>query len=141
MKELKPYSREVFYYETDQMKIVHHSNYVRWFEEARIDFLKQIGMSYDEMENRGLLLPVLGVSCEYHLSFKYGDTFEVVPTVEKFNGLRIEISYKVYHGKTKKLHTTGTSSHCFTDRNLTPVRMKREYPDIYEKLVQYVQKD
>ena len=70
----KPYERETFYYETDQMGIIHHSNYIRWFEESRIEFLKQIGIPYDEMERRGLLIPVLGVSCKYKKAFRYFDS-------------------------------------------------------------------
>ena len=52
----KPYSRKVYYYETDRMNIVHHSNYIRWLEEARIDLLDQMGISFPEIESRGLLI-------------------------------------------------------------------------------------
>ena len=62
--QIIPYSREVFYYETDQMGIVHHSNYVRWLEEARIDFMKQIGISYAAMEEMGILIPMFRRICE-----------------------------------------------------------------------------
>ena len=60
-----PYRHKVQYYETDTMKIVHHSNYVRWMEEARVDMLEQMGIGYDVMERSGILSPVLSVSCEY----------------------------------------------------------------------------
>lgn len=141
MKQLNPYGREVFYYETDQMQIVHHSNYIRWFEETRIAVLRQIGIPYDEMERQGFLIPVLDVSCHYQVAFRFGDAFEIVPKIDKFNGLRMHLTYEVYDAKTKKLRATGESSHCFTDQNLVPLRMKKEHPDIYETIMQYVQSE
>ena len=63
--ELMPYEREVFYYETDKMGIVHHSNYVKWLEEARNNFMVQIGYPFDKVENENLMVPVLDVYCKY----------------------------------------------------------------------------
>ena len=59
------YTHRVQYYETDQMGIVHHSNYIRWFEEARIDWMRHCGISYREMEKQGIIVPVLGVEATY----------------------------------------------------------------------------
>ena len=53
--KMKPYKHKVQYYETDQMGIVHHSNYIRWFEEARTDYMEQMGLGYDQMEEKGIL--------------------------------------------------------------------------------------
>ena len=58
-----PYDHKVQYYETDGMGIVHHSNYIRWFEEARVDLLEQLGFGYDRIEEAGYSGPVLEVSC------------------------------------------------------------------------------
>ena len=71
------YERKVAYYETDQMGIVHHSNYIRWMEEARLALLEAQSLSYAEMEQNGLLIPVLSVSCNYKLPFRYGETFKI----------------------------------------------------------------
>lgn len=60
------YIHKVQYYETDQMQVAHHSNYIRWMEEARTDYLDSVGISYAEMERRGIISPVLTVSCQYH---------------------------------------------------------------------------
>ena len=67
LKEIKPYQHQVQYYETDQMGIAHHSNYIRWFEEARSYILTEIGMGYEKMEEIGIISPVLSVSakCRY----------------------------------------------------------------------------
>ena len=76
--ELMPYEREVFYYETDKMGIVHHSNYVKWLEEARNNFMVQIGYPFDKVENENLMVPVLDVYCKYINIQKYnGDTAQI----------------------------------------------------------------
>ena len=90
MTETKDYVRKVQYYETDRMGIVHHSNYIRWMEEARTDVLEQIGLPYDKIERAGILIPVLGVSCDYRISFRYSEVFRVKVIPEKFNGIKIE---------------------------------------------------
>ncbi len=71
----QPYQHKVQYYETDGMGIVHHSNYIRWFEEARVDFLAQIGMPFEQVEARGIVSPVLRVSCEYKTMARFGETY------------------------------------------------------------------
>lgn len=139
MKELIPYSRDVFYYETDQMQIVHHSNYARWFEEARIDFMKQIGVPYDEMEAQDLLIPVLEVGCKFKIPFRFGDKFEIVLKIDKFNGIKMNLSYEVRDAITKEVRSVGTSAHCFVDRNMMPLRIKKERPDIYNAIMEYVE--
>lgn len=132
------YQREVYYYETDRMGIVHHSNYIRWMEEARIDYLRQIGLPYDRMEAQGILIPVLSVQTEYKKAFRYGDSFSIGLLLEGFTGLKFTITYRIYHTETKELHATGRSGHGFVDEQLLPIRMKRDYPDIYERLRKHV---
>lgn len=139
MGKLPVYEREVQYYETDQMQIVHHSNYIRWFEEARLGALKALGMPYDLLEQRGILLPVLSASAVYRMAFRYGDTFSVHTKIVKCNGLKMEIVYEVYNKRDGILSTTGASSHAFLGKNMKPVRLKRDYTDIYECFLQAVE--
>lgn len=138
-KEIVPYSRSIAYYETDQMAIVHHSNYIRWFEEARIDFLSQIGLPYGRMEESGILIPVLPASCEYKYAMRFGQRFQIKLRITRFTGVKFYVSYEVTDPETGKLHAVGESSHCFVDKNMTPVRMKKEYPDIYKCFMEYVE--
>ena len=70
---MKPYIHKVQYYETDKMGITHHSNYIRWMEEARIDFMEQMGWGYDKMENRGIISPVMGIQCDYKKTTTFND--------------------------------------------------------------------
>ncbi len=130
--KIHSFKRTALYYETDQMGIIHHSNYIRWFEEARIDFLNQVGFNYNELEKRGVMIPVLSASCQYKGFVKFDDEVEIVLQVAEFAGARFKITYTVSDTKTEELRTIGETAHCFTDRNLRPIRVKRDYKDIYD---------
>jgi len=70
---IEPYFRRVFYYETDRMGFVHHSNYIRWLEEARMDYMRKLGIDCKLLEDQGIIIPVTGVSCEYRQSVYFDD--------------------------------------------------------------------
>lgn len=131
-KVLHPYRRRVQYYETDQMGVVHHSNYIRWFEEARIDFMEQMGLSYAELESMGIMIPVLGVACEYKVSVRFQDSVLIYPVVSSFNGMKMTISYTVTDSENKILYSTGESKHCFLNKSFKPVSLKRDFPKVYD---------
>ena len=126
------YERSPFYYETDRMNVIHHSNYIRWFEEARINFMEKAGYPYDKMESAGIMLPVLSADCNYKNSIHFGDTVLIHTAISKFNGFKMELQYKIINKITDELHAFGSTSHCFTDINLKPVRIKKTHPEIYK---------
>ena len=130
---LTPYKRKAFYYETDRMDIIHHSNYVRWLEEARVDLMEQLGCPFHEIEARGIVSPVLSVETHYKYPVRFGDEFEVRCKLSKFNGCAYELDYEVFDLTTQKTACLAHTSHCFTTSDLKPVRLKKHYPDIYEK--------
>lgn len=132
---LKPYERTSMYYETDQMGIIHHSNYIRWFEEARLDYLNQIDLSYSGLEARGVMIPVLSVTCEYKYAVRFNEPVLIIPVIEAFNGVKMEISYQIIDAATKQLRTTGVSKHCFVTKDLKPVNTKKYFKDIYDTLM------
>ncbi len=80
---MKPYIHKVQYYETDKMQFTHHSNYIRFMEEARIDLMEQLGWGYDKMEQEQIISPVLGVTCQYKKSTSYPDVIKIMVTVKK----------------------------------------------------------
>lgn len=129
-----PYERKAFYYETDQMGIVHHSNYIRWLEEARIDFLSQIGVEYKEMEEAGILIPVLSVSCNYKKPVLYNETICIDVKLIEFNGVTFTMEYDIVNKETVEKRAIGSSSHCFVDREMKPLRLKRVNETLYETL-------
>ena len=81
----QPYRHEVRYYETDKMGITHHSNYIRIMEEARLDWMEQLGYGFDRMEAEGIVSPVVGVSCEYKKATTYKDLIEVEVKVKQIS--------------------------------------------------------
>lgn len=132
------YERKAQYYETDQMGIIHHSNYIRWFEEARLHFLEEIGVSYAKIEEMGLIIPVLSASCQYRTMVHYDDTVNIYTKITRFNGVKLFMSYRVTDRESGELRCTGETSHCFLNRDYKPVRMKNSYPELYEILVSHV---
>lgn len=136
----KPYLHNAKYYETDQMAIVHHSNYIRWFEEARIDWLEQMGIPYDEMEARGIIIPVIGVSAEYKTMTHFKEDVAIYSRLEAYNSVRFTVSYEVRDVKTGVLRCTGSSSHCFVDQNYRPIILRKAAPD-YDAIFRAALKD
>lgn len=132
------YTHKAQYYETDQMGIIHHSNYIRWFEEARIDFFEKINCSYKSIEELGILSPVLEVQAKYLSMVHFDDTVKIETSIESFNGIKLTMHYSITDAQTGELRTDGISRHCFMDRNGKFVSLKRSYPDLYEKIMQYL---
>lgn len=125
---MKPYIHRVQYYETDAMGVVHHANYIHWMEEARIDFMDQLGFPYAEMEARGVCSPVRSLACEYRQPCAFGDEIAVTPSVEAFNGVVLTMGYDMRNARGETV-CTARSEHVFLNREGRFVRMKREMPD------------
>lgn len=129
---MRPYQHKVQYYETDQMKVVHHSNYIRWFEEARIDYMEQLGMPYEDMEKNGIISPVISVEAEYLRMVKFGDTVVIEARIKEYNGIKLTIGYSVVDESTGMVHCRGITKHCFLNEKGRPVSLKRECPQYHE---------
>ena len=135
------YSRSVNYYETDQMGIVHHSNYIRYFEEARLHWMDEIGLSYSGLEELGVIIPVTFVDCRYKDPVRFGDTISISVRISKFDGIKMEFAYEVCDEATGKLRSTGISGHCFLDKDMRPVLIRKSYPKLYEIMIQALHED
>ena len=127
--------RKINYYDTDKMGIVHHSNYIRFFEEARCALLEKAELPYDLMEEKGIMSPVLGVSCKYKQHVTFGDIIEIHTYIKEFSGVKFTVGYEIYNKKTNALCVSGESNHCFTDSNLKPLNLKKHFNDVYEKFM------
>lgn len=130
---IKPYVHHAQYYETDQMGIIHHSNYIRWMEEARIDFMSQCGVSYKDLEEMGIIIPVLSVSCEYRSMVHFDDNIIINVKMARYSGIKMDLEYVFTNAKTVERTTTGTSSHCFLNRDYRPIALKKNYADIDDR--------
>lgn len=135
---LVPYIRQAMYYETDQMGVIHHSNYIRWFEEARLHFLEQIDLSYHKLESTGILIPVLGASCEYKSSVHFNDKVLILPKITYFNGFKMTVKYQILNSLDHKLNAYGETRHCFLNKEFKPINMKKDHKNIYDILAAWV---
>lgn len=133
------YIHKVQYYETDQMKVAHHSNYIRWMEEARTDYLDAVGVSYAEMERRGIISPVLTVSCQYHTMTRYGESVRVETRLTEMGNVRYRLSYRIVDAVTGELRATGESTHCFIDPENRVISLKKADPDAFDRMREKVE--
>lgn len=127
------FERKINYYETDRMGVVHHSNYIRFLEEARCEWLEKKDMPFSKLEENGITIPVLGVSCTYKYHVTFEDTILVSTKITEYTGVRMKVEYEVTDKKTGKLVLLGETKHCFTDRNLKPINLKKYAPEISNK--------
>ncbi len=138
--ELETYVRVINYYETDQMQVVHHSNYARYLEEARLHLMDQLGLPYNKLEEMGIIIPVLELHDYYIKSITYGDVIEIRPTVVKLSSVRFTLKYEIYRSGTDELLHRAETSHAFLDSEFKPMNLKKTYPDVYEKLESIIDK-
>lgn len=131
------YQHKVQYYETDRMGITHHSNYIRFMEEARTEWMEYTGMSYDAFEKLGLTSPILTVNCNYKKMTTYSDIIDIAVYIKDCAHLKIRIDYVMTC--SGEVVCTGESSHCILDKSGRPVSLKKSYPELYEKYEAYRQ--
>ena len=122
----------VRYKETDQMGVVHHTNYYTWFEVARTEFMRNTGMNYRQMEENGVMLPLLETHCYYLQGARYDDLVTVRTCVSKYVGIRVTMDYEVIRDEDGALLARGSTVHAFTDINLRPLNIKKKYPEIHK---------
>ena len=128
------YIREINYYETDKMGIVHHSNYIRFLEEARCRWMKELGLPMEKLEEMGYTIPTLEVNCKYLYPVTSGDVISIRPYISEYNGVRMTISYEVINTNTNNEVIKAITKHCFTNKELKPVNMKKSNSDIHSIL-------
>jgi len=125
------YTRAVFYYETDKMGVVHHSNYVRWLEEARTAFFNDSGIPYAQMEADGVVIPVTNIDLKFKRFSSYGDSFTVRVEMTRYTGVRFEMAYTVANQNGDKL-LEAVTGHAFVGDDHRPVALSRVLPGRHE---------
>ena len=136
---MKPYHHTVQYYETDKMGITHHSNYIRWMEEARVAMLEEMGWGYDRLESLGVGSPVIGLHCEYKHPTIFRDEVEITAEVLEYQGAHLVVSYQMRQCSDGETVLTGTSRHCFVGTDGKLLRLRRVLPAFDEALRAMVQ--
>ncbi|WP_019156743.1 acyl-CoA thioesterase [Robertmurraya massiliosenegalensis] len=123
---------EVRYAETDQMGVVYHSNYLVWMEVGRTTLIKQLGFNYAELEQEGIISPVLDIHVSYKRPLRYGETATVNTWIEEYDGLKVTYGYEIFT-EDGEIAVTGQSIHvCVKKDSFRPISIKRKYPDWHE---------
>lgn len=116
------------------MGIAHHSNYYVWFELARSEYMRQQGLSYNQIENRGIMMPLRETQCRHFQGALYDDMIIIRATMGKFSGARIVMEYEVIREEDNCLLARGKTVNAITDEKLKPVNIKKKDPRLYEML-------
>ena len=124
----KPYIHEVKYYECDRMGVTHHSNYIRFMEEARIDWMDQLGYGYERMEAEGIVSPVTAIECAYKRTTTFKDVIEIEIRVTSMTELKLSFGYTMKVGG--KVVCTASSTHCFLAGG-RPVVLADRFPELH----------
>ena len=125
------YTHRVQYYETDRMKIVHHSNYVRWLEEARCAYLTSIGWGLERFESEGIVSPVTAVECRYLSTTTFPDDIVIDIVSVELKGARLYISYEMRKAGETSPVLTAKSEHCFLSAEGRIINLRRAYPEFW----------
>ena len=121
----------VRYQETDNMGVVYYANYFVWFEVARTEYLRSLGVSYKQFEDNGMFLMVASASCEYKSPAKYDDVVKIRTWIPKIKNSSLQFEHKLFIGS--RLVATGESVHVFTNRSGKPIRIPDEIRDLYNE--------
>ncbi len=133
------YKRRVKYYETDRMGVVHHSNYLRIVEEARLSWCDENIMSYSEMEKHGCIIPALSAEENFINYLRFDDAFTVTVKLIEYKGVKMTFAYEIHNDNSGELCYTGKSSHFFAkdngDETYSPyIGFRRDFPDCDKRL-------
>lgn len=131
------YQHKVQYYETDMMGITHHSNYIRWMEEARTDYLDQLGYPYARMEKEGLISPIINVECKYIKTTTYEDNIYIDINIYEFKGVKIKFKYIMTKEDGTKV-CEAKSEHCFLNADGMPLALKKVRPELYDVIMKNI---
>lgn len=132
------YRHKVQYYETDRMGITHHSNYIRWMEEARAVFLEKKGWPYERIEEEGIISPVISIDCRYKKPTTFADEVDIEVSVLEFNGVKLKIGYLMK--AQDEIVCEGESMHCFLSKEGKPVKLSKVLPDFHDMFQSSIRK-
>lgn len=123
---------DVRYYETDQMGIVHHSNYIRYFECGRMAMLEEVGLPMHKIEEAGVMMPITEVECRYRVPAKLGDKLRVVTMINEMPRARLTVHTEIYN-QNDQLLSTGSVTMGFIDAvTRRPIRCPQMLVDIFK---------
>ena len=113
----------VRYAETDQMGIAHHADYFAWFEVGRTELLRDCGLTYRDLEARGVHFPVIGTAARFLRPAHYDDVLEVRTAIASLTGVRVAFLYEIHRDGTEGPLATGRTEHAAVDTQGRPRRL------------------
>ncbi len=126
------YEYRVRYADTDKMGITYYANYLVWFEAARTEYFRALGMPYTECEKDGLFLPVVEAGIQYHATSTYDDAVIVRTSVSELGMTSMRFEYLVFKKGHPEKSTSGFTTHVFVNAKMKPCRV----PDSVRRLVE-----
>ena len=126
----------VRFVETDLMGVVHHSNYFRWFEMARVEFLRSANVLLPELIASGIVFPIMDVQCKYRQSAYFDDQIRIEAELVDFSRVKLCFAYKVWRDSDGTLLAEGRTRNAFTDINGRIIRLPQLYFDRIEAVRQ-----
>jgi acyl-CoA thioester hydrolase len=135
--EITPFEHHTKYHETDSQGIIHHSHYLNWMEDARMNLMEQMGLGFKQMLDMEISSPVISHSIEYRSNVKFDETIIVDTKLLSYDGHEMEIAYRIYDKTTGEDRAVAKSTHCFINKSGTPISMKRAYPELDTKFFEF----
>lgn len=125
------------YAETDQMGVVYHANYLTYFEVGRCEFFRALGFTYRELEEEGVILPVIRAEVDYMQPALYDDELYIRTSLKELKGARMVLRYEVLRGNegNQQVLARGTTAHAFVGRDLKPLKLRSANPKMWALLV------
>ena len=123
----------VRYAETDQMGVVYHSNYFIWFEVGRVELMRQLGVSYREMEQEGCLIAVVDAHCRYKAPARYDDELIVRTHLKNVRESLVHFSYELLRSGEEDLLAEGDTTHIVIDKQMNVVPLPEKYIHIFRR--------
>ena len=128
---MEPYRHKVKYYECDPIGVVHHSNYVRFMEEARVEMMDRLGFGYERMEAEGVISPVLSLTCKFLRPTHFQEVVEISVRLSSSTAMKVSFAYEMR--VEGHLVMTAESTHCFLE-NGRPVSLEKRFPEFFAVL-------
>jgi acyl-CoA thioester hydrolase len=123
---------DVRYYETDQMGIVHHSNYIRYFECGRMAMLQEVGLPMHKIEEAGVMMPITAVDCKYRIPAKLGDTLRIVTMINEMPRARLTVHTEIYNHEDQLLSSGSVTMGFIDSATRRPIRCPQMLVDIFK---------
>ena len=123
---------DVRYYETDQMGIVHHSNYIRYFECGRMAMLEEVGLPMHKIEETGVMMPITAVDCKYRIPAKLGDKLRIVTMINEMPRARLTVHTEIYNQEDQLLSSGSVTMGFIDSATRRPIRCPQMLVDIFK---------